>query len=115
MSDSGYTPKCYAWQPGNPDNICSVHPPDHEGDHTAYDGQTWPRRTATVPQATLDQLNDLEPQINRAVNGLRMEAIYDGRHDIADQFSRALEEYSRGLRIFRRIAVEWRNQMKGGE
>ena len=44
-----------------------------------------------------------------------MEAIYDGRHDIADQFSAALDEYSRGLRIFRRVAMEWRNQMKGGE
>lgn len=115
MSDRDYTPKCYAWKPGNPDVICSVTPPDHDGDHTGYDGQTWPRRTVNVPQKALDRLNELEPKLNRLLGQLRMEAIYDGRHDIADQFSRALDEYSRGLRIFRRIAVEWRNQMRGGE
>jgi len=104
------TAKCYAWQPGNPDNICHLRD-GHTEAHQGYDRQEWPRRTKAAPQSALDELNELEPMMNGALEGMRLEAIFDGRHDVSDELGSAIEDYYRGLRHFRLAAVRWRDQL----
>ena len=102
--------KCYAWQPGNPDNICRLRE-GHFAPHQGYDWQEWPRRTKAAAQSALDRLNEMEPIVNGVIEEMRLEAIFDGRHDVAEELRAAIEDYYRGLRYFRLAAVRWRNQL----